>query len=194
MKNYLLLIVIIVSVFSCKTKEKNSPESKIQESESVSEIGIGIISIKFDDKTKIDFYETHELKNKLKTVEFFNDESINSWNIKNLTSHKEWLQPESMWLDYGQFRFRCKTKNTNCYEIYVSEFQTMWIRNQDFTEYLSVETYLKNMFSGERQNKITQQIYSKPFTKSEIIEFQNDCFNVKQRRAECIEIEKATNS
>jgi|GEM_PF-2812445 len=71
-----------------------------------SELGIGIVSINFDDKTVIDFYESSDLNEKVKTIEFFDDKSINSWNIKDLENHQKWLQPESLWLDYHQFSFR----------------------------------------------------------------------------------------
>ncbi|WP_405207191.1 hypothetical protein [Aquimarina sp. LLG6339-5] len=157
-----------------------------------SEVGIGIVSINFDDKTKVEFYESSDLDNVLKTVEFFNDESIKSWNIKNIQSHKDWLKPESMWLDYGQFRFRCKTKKLDSFEIYVSESQTMWIKNQKFCEFNSWEDYLKNMFSIERIDQNTQKIYSRPFTKSEVLESKSDCFKLKQMRDEWIEIETAS--
>jgi len=152
------------------------------------EIGLGIVSINFDDKTHIEFYESSDLNKTLKTVDFFDDESINSWNIKNLESHKDWLQPESMWLDYGQFKFRCKTKQTDCFEVYVSESQTMWIRNEEFTEFMDWETYLTSMLSVERIDT-SQEIYSKPFTKSEVIESEDDCFSVKQMKGEWIEVE-----
>jgi len=156
-----------------------------------SEIGIGIVSINFDENTKIEFYENIDLKKKLKTVEFFNDESINSWNIKNLENHKNWLQPESMWLDYGLFKFRCKTKKKDRYEVYVSGSQTMWIKVKNYTDYFSWEDYLKNMFSIERSDKKTQFIYSRPFTKSAKIKSENDCFEVKQMQNEWIKVETA---
>jgi len=156
-----------------------------------SELGIGIVSIDFNDKTKIDFYESSDLNKVLKTIEFFNDESINSWNIKNLKSHQNWLQPESLWLDYHQFTFRAKTENTDCFEVYVSENKTMWIKKTDFTELWTWEEYLQNMFSVERIDKNTQNIYSKPFTKSEIIksDSKDDCFSVKRMQNDWIEIE-----
>lgn len=155
------------------------------------EVGIGVVSINFDDKTLIEFYETSDLTKKLKIVEFFNDKSINSWNIKNLENHKDWLVPESMWLDYGQFRFRCKTKMGNCFEIYVSDTKTMWIQNQNFTEFKNWEEYLQTMFSVERSNKNEQNIYSRPFSKSEIIESKKDCFKVNEMKGEWIQVETA---
>ena len=153
-----------------------------------SEIGLGIVSINFDDKTKIEFYETSDLNKSLKTIEFFNDESIKSWNIKDLESHKDWLQPESIWLDYGQFKFRCKTKHSDCFEVYVSETQTMWIEKKDFTEFEDWETHLKNMFRVELKDIDNQKIFSRPFDKSAIIEWKDNCFNVKQIQGEWIEI------
>lgn len=90
-----------------------------------SEVGIGVVSINFDENTKVGFYESSELKVKLKTVEFFNDASINSVSIRDLESHKDWLNPESMWLDHYQFIFRCKTIQTDCFEVYVSDSETL---------------------------------------------------------------------
>ena len=157
---------------------------------SQNELGIGILSINFDDKTVIDFYESSDLNKKVKTIEFFDDKSINSWNIKDLENHQKWLQPESLWLDYHQFSFRTKTKNTDCFEIYVSNNKTMWIKNKDYVEYQTWEVYLQNMFSIERIDKNTQKIYSRPFTKSEIIKSdKNDCFTVIRMQNDWIEIE-----
>jgi hypothetical protein len=156
-----------------------------------SKLGIGLVSIDFDDKTKIEFYESSDMKKVLKTIEFFNDESINSWNIKDLKSHQNWLQPESLWLDYYQFTFRAKTIHTDCYEVYVSDNRTMWIKKTDFTNCLTWEEYLQNMFSVERIEKNTQNIYSRPFTKSEIIKLdsKDDCFSVIRMQNEWVEIE-----
>ncbi len=158
---------------------------------SQSELGIGIVSINFNDKTVIDFYESSDLDKKVKTIEFFDDKSINSWNIKNLKSHQNWLQPESLWLDYYQFTFRVKTKSTDCFEVYVSDNKTMWIKKMDFTEYSTWEEYLQNMFSVERIEKNTQNIYSRPYTKSEIIksDSKDDCFSVIRMQNDWIEIE-----
>lgn len=155
------------------------------------EIGIGIVSVNFDDKTVIEFYKSSDLINNIETVEFFNDESIKSWNIKELENHKEWLSPESMWLDYGQFRFRCKTKMDTCFEIYVNETQTMWIEKQDFIEFKNWEAYLKSMFMVERANKTAQKIYSKPSINSEMVKSENDCFSVIQMQGKWIEVETA---
>ena len=156
-----------------------------------SKLGIGIVSIDFNDETRIDFYESSDLTKILKTVEFFNDESINSWNIRNLNSHRNWLQPESLWLDYHQFMFRVKTENIDCFEVYVSDYKTMWIKKTDLTNFRTWQEYLQNMFSVERIDKNTQNIYSRPFTKSEIIKSDNkdDCFKVKRMQNDWIEVE-----
>ena len=161
---------------------------------SQSPLGIGLVKIEFDDKTVIDFFDSPEFSNKLKTIEFFNDKSINSWNIKDLDIHKkEWLSPETLWLDYSQFSFRCKTKIEDCYEIYVSDTKTMWIKATDYTHFTTWETYLKEMFSIERLNPKEQEIYSRPYSKSAIIKATEECFKVKQlsKNGEWIEIETA---
>ncbi|AZQ44182.1 hypothetical protein [Nonlabens ponticola] len=160
---------------------------------SQSELGIGIVSINFNNNnnTLIDFYEGSDLNKKVKTIEFFKDESINSWNIKDLENQQQWLQPESLWLDYHQFSFRTKTNETDCFEIYVSDTKTMWIKNTDYIEFHTWEEYLQNMFSIERVDKNTQNIYSKPFTNSEIVKLgsKEDCFTVIRMQNDWIEVE-----
>ena len=154
------------------------------------EIGIGVLSVKFDEQTKINFYQTSELEKKLHTIEFFEDESINSLNIRNLNEHKKWLQPESLWLDYYHFNFRVKSKKPDCYEVYVSDKQTMWIENKEFTDFYSWEEYLKQMFSITRKNPREQKIYDKPDIKAKEVEHSagDDCFNVKTLKGNWIEI------
>lgn len=159
-----------------------------------SPLGIGLVKIAFDDKTVIDFYDSPEFSNKLKTIEFFNDKAINSWNIKNLENHqKDWLSPETLWLDYSQFTFRCKTKIEDCFEVYVSDTKTMWIKATHYTHFTTWESYLQGMFSIERLNPETQEIYSRPYPKSAIIEATEDCFKVLQlsKDEEWIEIKTA---
>jgi hypothetical protein len=155
------------------------------------EIGIGIVSIEIGQTPTIRFYESHQFETEIKKVELFQDESIKSINIKNLESHRDWLNPESLWLDYGQFRFRCKAKNADCFEVYVSDSKTLWIEKHDYTEFTNWETYLKNMFKVELMDTGKQKIYSRPSDKSEIIEWQNNCFVVKQVQNEWIKIETA---
>lgn len=173
MKTTLLVIFFLVTIVDCYGQD---------------EIGIGIVSISFDDKTVIKFFESSDLENEIQKIEFFNDESINSWNIKNLKTKMKWLQPESLWLDYGQFIFRCKTQTKHCYEVYVSDSKTMWIRKELFTDFLTWEEYLKGMFRVERIDSDNQNIYSRPFTNSLIIKSEKDCFQVKSMSGYWIEV------
>jgi hypothetical protein len=156
---------------------------------SQAEIGIGIISINFNEETVVDFYETQELQEKVQTLEFFNDEKTNSVSVKNIELHKKWLLPETFWLDYYQFNFRVKSKNENCYEVYVSDNRTMWIEKKEFTEFVTWEEYLKSMFIISRTNPNEQKILEKPELKANEIQYSGeDCFNVRQMKGNWIEI------
>ena len=64
---------------------------------SQTDLGIGLVSIDFDDKTVLEFYsDTIECK-PVKVIEFFDDRAINSWNIKELDKQKKWLKPEVLY-------------------------------------------------------------------------------------------------
>jgi hypothetical protein len=156
---------------------------------SQSEIGIGIVSINFNEETVIDFYDTQELQKKIQTLEFFNDNKINRISLKNLELHREWLQPETFWLDYYQFNFRVKSNNENCYEVYVSDNRTMWIENKEFTQFLTWEEYLISMFMVSRTNPNEQKILENPELKAKEIPYSgDDCFNVRKMSGNWIEI------
>lgn len=153
------------------------------------DIGMGIVSINFNAETVIDFYKSPDLQVKMKSLEFFDDKKINSINIKNLDLHKEWLQPETLWLDYYQFNFRVKSKYENCYEVYVSDNRTMWIENKEFIEFLSWEDYLIRMFAVTRTNPKEQKILENPDLKATEIPYSDeDCFNVRKMSGNWIEI------
>ncbi len=94
------------------------------------DLGIGLVSINFDDKAVIDFYAKPDDKQKAKTIQSFYDKSINNWNIKNLEAQKQWLKPETLWLDYSTFNFRCKSKSKDWYEVIVNNQtgKTFWIK------------------------------------------------------------------
>jgi hypothetical protein len=152
-------------------------------------VGNGIVSIKFNDKTVVRFYELATSSKPVKTVEFFNDESIDSYNIKNLKEQQKWLKPESLWLDYYQFQFRCLGEQNGRYEVIVNNEtgQSYWIAKNTETEYVTWEEYLKGMFSVGRAT--SQEIYTEPNIKSDTVPYKGtDCFVVKAVQGYWIEI------
>ncbi|MFN6945840.1 MAG: hypothetical protein ACK4ND_12905, partial [Cytophagaceae bacterium] len=84
------------------------------------QVGIGVVAINFNDKTILDFYMSKSSSKPVKTIEFFSDESISSWNIRNIDSHKDWLNPESLSLDYSSFVFRLNQQSEGWYEVIVN--------------------------------------------------------------------------
>lgn len=154
-------------------------------------LGIGIVKIEFDDKTAVDFYKSPADKAYTKKIEFFDDKSINSWNIKNLEKEKAWLQPEVLWLDYSQFNFRCKSTKGDWFEVIVNNDNglTYWIKKNQTTKLLTWESYLKDMFGVSRLDNKNQKIRKLPSDSAPEIKYDGtDCFQVKTLQGDWIEI------
>lgn len=153
--------------------------------------GIGLVIINFDDKMIMHFYSNPIDKEPLKEIEFFEDKTINSWNIRDLDKHKEWLKPETLWLDYSSFVFRCLSVKGNWLEVIINNENgsTLWIKKSDFTTIKDWETYLKEMFGVSRMSDERQKIRTSPSDNSDEIKYQGqDCFQVKSMKGDWIEI------
>lgn len=158
---------------------------------SQTDLGIGLVTVDFDDKTVLEFYSDTIESRPEKIVEFFDDRTINSWNIKDLEKHKEWLQPEVLWLEYFAFTFRCLTKTDEWFEIMVNNEtkSTYWIKKTDSIKFKNWEEYLKDMFGVERLSEFPQQIRTEPTDNSPEIQYQKkDCFVVTSMKGDWIEI------
>jgi hypothetical protein len=152
-------------------------------------LGLGLVSINFDDKTTLHFYSAPNDKEPKRTVQFFIDETIDSWNIKDLDKHKDWLKPEILWLDYSQFVFRCLTVQDNWLKVIVNNEteETLWLQKSDLITFSDWENYLKGMFGVARLTD--QKIRSLPNEHSAEIMYQGrDCFQVKSMKGDWIEI------
>ena len=155
------------------------------------DLGIGLVSIDFGDKTVLHFYASQADTLPKKTIEFFDDKSINSWNIRDLDKQKRWLKPESLWLDYSSFVFRCKSLTNNWFEVIVNNEngESLWLKKNEFTKYSSWETYLQEMFGVARLPRQIQKIRKQPSDTSEEIKYSGqDCFQVKSMKGDWIEI------
>jgi hypothetical protein len=152
-------------------------------------IGNGIVSIDYNNTTIVTFYTSATDTKPVKTLEFFNDEQLQMYTIKNLKEHQKWLQPQSIWLDYGYFQFRCLGEQNGRYNVIINNETGLsyWMATNSGTEYVAWEAYLKSMFSVER---ITgQEIYTEPDVKSDTVPYKGtDCFVVKAMRGEWIEV------
>jgi hypothetical protein len=155
------------------------------------ELGVGLVSINFSDTTVLHFYSSPTDKQPLKTIEFFNDKSINNWNIRNLDKQKQWLKPECHWLDYSSFIFRCKSETNNWYELIVNNEsgQTLWLKKSALINFYNWETFLKGMFGVSRFPDQKQIIRTLPNDKSEEINYTGKaCFQVKSMKGDWVEI------
>ncbi len=208
-KEFLMLTIILTVLTSCNqtqkkeinksfdsvaveikgTQNKNFNSSELQSLQT--DLGIGLVSINFDDKTTLHFYSTPNEKEPTRTIQFFNDKTINSWNIRDLDKHKEWLKPEILWLDYSQFVFRCLTVNNNWLKVMVNNEteENLWLKKSDLTTFNDWEHYLKEMFGVARLSDQQQKIRSSPTDNSEEISYHGqDCFQVKSMKGDWIEI------
>lgn len=153
-------------------------------------LGIGLVTIKFDDKTVLPFYTSINDKEPVKTIRFFNDKSINSWNIKDLKNQQKWLKPEILWLDYNYFVFRCEEKENNWFKIIVDNEsgKSLWIKKSKSTLFRNWEKFLQDMFSVQRKSK-TDKIYKLPNKNSGAIRYSaEDCFQVRSMKGDWIEV------
>ncbi len=208
-KELIILKTILIVLVSCKQtveKEKiKSINSITTENKEVrrkdfitvkldlaqTDLGLGLVSINFDDKTVLHFFSSPNDKEPKRTIQFFNDQTINSWNICNLDKQKEWLKPEVLWLDYSSFVFRCLKVKDNWLKIMVNNEngETLWLKKSELTIVQDWENYLKEMFGVERLADQQQKIRSLPIDNSEEIIYQgNDCFQVKSMKGDWIEI------
>jgi len=153
------------------------------------DLGTGLISIHFDSKTILHFYSMPTDKEPAKTISFFDDKSINSWNIKNLDEQKKWLMPEVLWLDYDYFIFRCLKEDNGYYNVIVNNQtgKSYWIKKSAATVFSTYENYLKEMFGVGRLTAMP--IKESPTEASATIKYSGtDCFRVRQMKGDWIEI------
>ena len=158
---------------------------------SQTELGIGLVSIDFDDKTVLKFYSDTLEREPEKVVEFFDDKKINSWNIKDYDKQKIWLKPEVLWLDYFSFTFRSLAQTDNWLDVIVNNEtgKTYWLKKTDKVKFRNWEEYLKNMFGVTRLLDFPQKIRKEPNDNSPEIKYQGtDCFIVESLEGDWIEI------
>ena len=152
-------------------------------------LGKGLLAVNFDEKTTLVFYNSPSDKTPAKRIEFFNDRSISSWNIKSLETHKKWLSPEVLWLDYSPLVFRFKALNDKWAEVIVNNTtgKSYWIKINSSMTSLTWQAFLKEKFGVSRVSK--QKIKKSPSVNStDLIYEGEDCFQVKSMKGDWIEI------
>jgi hypothetical protein len=158
------------------------------------DLGLGLVSINFDDKTTLHLYASPVDKEPKRTIQFFNDKTINSWNIRDLNKHKSWSKPEALWLNYSTFVFRGATSHGNWLKVMVNNEtgETLWLKKKHSTTYKNWENYLKEMFQVTRLTSEPQKIRRAPANNAAAIRYKGqDCFKVISMKGEWIEISTA---
>lgn len=159
--------------------------------QSQTDLGLGLVSIDFDDKTVLEFFPDTLATSPVKVISFFDDSTINSWNIKDLKKHQEWLRPEVLWLDYSAFTFRCSQQTTGWVQVIVNNETglSLWLKRTPPVQFRNWETYLKEMFGVARLPEYPQPLRSAPTENSQAIAYEGeDCFIVKSMHGYWIEI------
>ena len=208
-KKVIILTTILIIFISCKqtieteknksvdTSMTNNKEIKRKNVDTIivdlpqTDLGIGLVSINFDDKTVLHFFTSPNDKLPKRTIQFFNDPEINSWNIRNLIKQKEWLKPELLWLDYSSFIFRYLEIKDDWLKVIVNNEngETLWLKKSELTIIRDWENYLKEMFGVERLANQQQKIRSLPNdTSKEVLYKGKDCFQVKSMKGDWVEI------
>lgn len=151
--------------------------------------GIGIAKVDFDSSTVIHFYSSLKDDHPAKTVEFYNDKTVNSWRIKRLEEHRKWLLI-SMNLDYSIFEFQYITEKDGWLEVIVDPetSNTFWIKKSDKIEALTWGEYIKDMFGIGPQENSLQEIKRTPDMTAEKLRDFDGCYSVKSVKGDWIEL------
>ncbi|MGB4848214.1 MAG: hypothetical protein WBP41_09875 [Saprospiraceae bacterium] len=154
-------------------------------------LGIGLISMHYDDRTVFYFFKDTLKMDPNKIIEFFTDESIEAWNIVDLDQQREWLRPESLVPESFSFILRCLSETNDWFEIIVNDDTglTMWLRKSDSSVFMTWETYLQGMYGVSRRSERIQKIRISPNEHSKEIKYTGqDCFQVNSMDGDWIEI------
>ena len=138
--------------------------------------------------------EQSRIINQLEKLPFYNNPEINSISIRNL-ENQIWLKPETMWLDYFSFNFRCIERKNGWFKVIVNNEtnDALWIKKSQEINFSSWEDYLIGMFGVSRLMPKSNPISSLPTTESTIIMFNYvDCFEVVSMKGDWIEIRSAS--
>jgi hypothetical protein len=157
-------------------------------------LGVGLVDVSFDDKTVIEFYDQPGSSSPARTIKFFDDKAINSWSIVDLKSVRTWLTPESLWLDYNSFVFRCLSKRTGWLQVVVNNKtgKSYWIKTSPQLKFLTWGEFLKRMFSVTRSRKFPQVLRAQPSSVSREVRYRvKDCFDVLEMRGDWIKVKQA---
>jgi hypothetical protein len=157
-------------------------------------LGIGLVDVNFDDKTIIDFYDQPRSSSPTRTIKFFDDKAINSWSIVDLKSVRTWLVPESLWLDYNSFVFRCVSKRPGWLQVVVNNKtgKSYWIKSSPYLKFSTWEEFLKQMFSITRSRKFPQTVHAQPSPSTREVNYRvKDCFEVVEMRGDWIKVKQA---
>lgn len=154
MKFYKQILILFISLIPFKVLSQN-----------VEIKGTGIISVDIEKLPTIYFYENKNDNHFDKTIEVFDDKTINSYNIKNLDSiNTTWFKPLHVHLDYFIFDFQCSDYGEDWIQVVVNEETNLkyWIRNTTVFKFTSWEDFISNVIGIRPLDEKNNPILTKP--------------------------------
>ena len=154
--------------------------------------GEGVINIRFNANTIVEFYDSIESDSPAKVMEFFDNTSTKSWDIKDLEMHRKWTNA-IIHLDYSIFEFQYTQIIDNRIEI-VANTETgkkYWIKKTDNIEIKPWFEYLSGMFAIGLKKNYPQKFHLEPKKGSKEFKITKEyqrCYFVKSMKGEWIEI------
>lgn len=159
---YCVLIFFYLACYSFTIQAKKAAQ-----------LGMGVAVFNFDSTTVINFYKDTTDKNPEKQIEFFEDTSINSYNIRNLESYQAtWLKPEALWIDYSFLNFRIEYISKNWIHLFVNNETgyCLWVKKSKLCEIKSWERYLReNVTVVDNLDPENNKVRVKPDLKADTI-------------------------
>jgi hypothetical protein len=127
--------------------------------------GTGIISVNIEKLPTINFYKNKNDNHISNTIEVFDDETIKSYNIRNLDSISiTWFKPMHVYLDYFIFDFQCSVFDKDWIQVVVNEDTNLkyWIKNSTVFKYTRWDDYISNVFSVRPLDKKNNPMLTEP--------------------------------
>ncbi len=155
-------------------------------------LGEGMINIGFNANTIVNFYDSPDSSATVKVIEFFDDETINSWNIKDLENHRKWTNA-IISIDYSIFEFQYTQIVDDYIEIVVNTNteKKYWIKKTDNIEVMNWLQYLSGMFKIGIKKEFPQKFLLEPNDDAEefdVTEEYQRCYKVESMKGDWIRI------
>lgn len=153
--------------------------------------GVGMVSLQFDEKTELRFYNDTLDSDPAHVLKFFYDTAVYGYSIRSLEKHRTWLDPELLWLEYGRFLLRCEEARGGWYKVVVEKKAgtTLWLRHGESSSLVDWPSFLHSTTGVIRLKEHPQKIRATPSGSGNPVAYTGpDCFQVRRVKGDWIEI------